>query len=136
MQKKDISTIGFTIIELLLVVAIIGILSSVTYASLGGAREKARDTSIASNMQGILIEANLYHSKYDTYTDFCIDTTTDIDELLAKIGTESPSTPTCSDQDDEYGVIVELHSGKYYCVDSSKAFGEYANSNLVSNQCP
>ncbi|MDO8575527.1 MAG: type II secretion system protein, partial [bacterium] len=36
---------GFTLVELLITIAIIGILSSVTMVSLSSARDKAKDTS-------------------------------------------------------------------------------------------
>ncbi len=54
---------GFTLLELLVVVAIIGILSSVVLASLNGARMKARDSKRISDLRQIKTALELF---YDT----------------------------------------------------------------------
>jgi prepilin-type N-terminal cleavage/methylation domain-containing protein len=137
-NKQNIKEIdsGFSLVELLMVIAIIGILATVTYASLSGAREKTKDKSIGAHMQSLLVEANLYRSQNNSYTGFCVDTSTQTDELLAKITSEAPSAPNCQDNVSTFGVIVELHSGDYYCIDSTKAFGIYTQSNLTGGLCP
>lgn len=56
---------GFTLIEMLVVVAVIGILSSVVLTALGPAREKAKDTRIQEELSQVrsLAEA-LYDGTY------------------------------------------------------------------------
>ncbi|MBI2278638.1 MAG: type II secretion system protein [Candidatus Brennerbacteria bacterium] len=51
---------GFTLIEMLVVVAIIGLLSSVVVIGVGGARQKARDTKRVADLRQIqtYLEAN------------------------------------------------------------------------------
>ena len=134
-MNKATTKRGFTLIEVMLTISIVGILATVKYARFYGEREKALDSSIVSSMQGILIEAALYKSRNGNYNSFCADTTTKLDELLAKVTEDAPTPPVCEDDHNQYGVIVELHSGEHYCIDSSKAFGINTVNSLTGKQC-
>ena len=48
---------GFTLVELLLVIAIIGILAAVLFVSLGKQRERARLTTFKENLRGMVSAA-------------------------------------------------------------------------------
>ena len=52
---------GFTLIEFLVVIAIIGILSSVVLASLNGARKKGRDARRISDLKQIELALEMYY---------------------------------------------------------------------------
>ena len=56
---------GFTLIELLVVIAVIAILAALLFPVVGRAREKARQTSCASNLKQIGTAALLYMQDYD-----------------------------------------------------------------------
>lgn len=45
---------GFTLVELLLVIAIIGILAAILFVGLGNQRERARVTTFKENMRGLV----------------------------------------------------------------------------------
>ncbi len=51
---KKINKKGFTLVELLLVIAIIGILAAVLFIGLGNQRERARTTTFKENMRGLV----------------------------------------------------------------------------------
>ncbi|HEY3330031.1 MAG TPA: DUF1559 domain-containing protein [Capsulimonadaceae bacterium] len=57
---------GFTLIELLVVIAIIAILAAVLFPVFASAREKARQTTCASNMHQISMAAQQYMQDNDT----------------------------------------------------------------------
>lgn len=58
---------GFTLIEILVVIAIIGILSSVVMSALNDARTKARDGRRARDIRQIMVALELYYDKYERY---------------------------------------------------------------------
>ena len=60
-------TKGFTLIELMVVVSIISLLSSIVLTAVGTVREKARDTRRLEDMRQILIALELYRDTHGTY---------------------------------------------------------------------
>ncbi len=60
---------GFTIIEILVVISIIGFLSSIILVSLQEARTKTRDTIRLSNMQQILLALKMYYNDNGAYPE-------------------------------------------------------------------
>ena len=60
---KNIKNIrsGFTLIELIIVIAIIGLLAAIVMASLGNARTKSEDAGIKSNLHTAQTEAELFY---------------------------------------------------------------------------
>ncbi|MFH0815138.1 MAG: type II secretion system protein [Candidatus Falkowbacteria bacterium] len=58
---------GFTLVELLVVVAIIGLLSTMAVVSLNGIRERARDTKRISDIDAIQKSMELVKSEYGGY---------------------------------------------------------------------
>ncbi len=56
---------AFTLIELLVVIAIIAILAAILFPVFAKAREKARQTSCASNIKQMAFGARMYAQDYD-----------------------------------------------------------------------
>ena len=62
---------GFTLIELLVVIAIIAILAAILFPVFAKAREKARQTSCASNCKQMSLGVLQYVQDYDEHTPGC-----------------------------------------------------------------
>src|SRR3989344_8400879 len=58
---------GFTLVELLGVIAIIGILSAIVLASMSGARSKGRDAKRVADLKQLQLALQLYYDGNDKY---------------------------------------------------------------------
>jgi len=126
---------SFTLIELLMVIAIIGILAGIVLVALGGARDKARDARIISDMAQIRIQAEIIFSKYGNYSRVHCNGDINIQTLCDDIadqggqnleggsgpGVQAYSPPLWN----KYCVEVQLNSGKFWCVDYGLRSAQY-----------
>jgi prepilin-type N-terminal cleavage/methylation domain-containing protein len=79
--KNKININGFTLVELLVVISIIGILSTFAMVSLNTARIKARDALRKGDMTQIRTALNLYYDDNDQYPS-CTDNSWDDADLV------------------------------------------------------
>jgi len=91
MKQKKLSQPGFTLVELLVVISIIGILSSFAVVSLNSARVKARDAKRKADIVQVRIALSLY---YDDNTEY-------------------PICGTWNDAEADYGASPEAGSSCY-----------------------
>lgn len=65
----NINKKGFTLIEILIVVAIIGLLSSVVLIGLGSFRARGRDARRIADLREVQNSLELYYAKYNAYPE-------------------------------------------------------------------
>lgn len=111
---------GFTLIELLVVIAIIGILSGIVLVSLGGARTRARDARIISDMAQLRTEAEILYSSDGSYVN--VDKTKGAVKTLSEDITDQGSDLTLHRSADNtaycgYAKLNAPATDTWYCVD-------------------
>jgi general secretion pathway protein G len=107
---------GFTLIEMLVVVAVIGLLSSVILTALGPAKDKAKDTRIISDVnQTRSLAETFYNGNYNTL------------ESLPSNNIQNPDLKTLSDD-------VTIQGGTLTIIKSqpspAKIYSVYSSLNI------
>ena len=93
MENKNIVKKAFTLIELLIVIAIIGILASAVVLSIGDSTGAARDAKNTQVLSGIRTVAQLHFATTTSYDDLCINTAISEDFYGAVDDTGETVTP-------------------------------------------
>lgn len=119
---------GFTLIELLVVIAIIGILAAIVLVSLAGARNRAQDAKIKSELVQIRSEAEAYYIDNNQYTGFTIDSKYTTNAPACSV----PSYLISGADDTAFAACAQLCTtpANAWCVDSNGVSKE-----LVETTC-
>ena len=115
-RTKKQNKLAFTFIELLIVIAIIGILASFSAVSLQGARGRARDAKRVSDISQIQIALELYFNDYSEYP-VDISGTISRDEnvyMLVVPNAPTPADGKCDDINNKF--IYTRHDGASYSL--------------------
>ncbi len=137
---------GFTLIEFLVVIAIIGLLSAVVLASLNTARSKDNDVAVKANLATVSTQATLYlsnnNNSFGTYALAACPTSagsgnvftngTIVSAISEALIASAGGTATCVATPSAYAVTVSrpvdvaTTTSTYWCVDST---GEHCGIN-------
>jgi len=118
MKKRN----GFTIIELIVSIAIIAVLSSIVFVNVNSMRNKARDATIRENMNSFFKLALDYQQAHGNYGGFCSDPATEalFDSVPAY---DAKKEKYCQHDSDDWMVCAQLNypedRSKAWCIDRS-----------------
>lgn len=125
---------GFSLIELLIVITIIGVLSSIVLSSLSNSRARAYDSKVKQQLSSFRTAAEIYFSNngdsYGPPAADCAAVGSIFTNVQPQNGTpgiyiapgnlpDFAEPPTCQSTNSAYAVKASLYSGnEYWCVDS------------------
>lgn len=128
MYTYDMNVRGFTIVELIIAIVVIGILTALGTSSYRGAQEHARLSAIEGDMTSALRQAASF--KYDN--GFYPKTANDVSSLNLAVNKEAYGSGNnyaiCSGNR-SFGIVSKpQRSDKYYVMTSSTEFKEYTGT--------
>jgi prepilin-type N-terminal cleavage/methylation domain-containing protein len=126
---------GFTIIELIVVIAIIAVLSSIVATSVTKYISKSKDSAIKENMNSFLINSLTYLENHGNFGAFCNDPVTQ--KIYNAI---TSGNKYCHHNDTQWVVCMRLYEviTKAWCVDSTSTKKEINDSECKNglSVCP
>lgn len=122
---------GFTIVELLIVIVVIGILAAITIVSFNGVQQKARDTERKSDIGQFHKALELFYAENNYYPSVN-------DVLSTSFRTNTLNIPTAiATPPGQTGVISYCWSSSFnsYCYVGLPAAGGSFDCNVVGEKC-
>ena len=107
---------GFTLIELMTVVAIIGILAGIVLVSFPAAQDRAQDGRVMNAMDQLRTKMEI--CKGNNGGDYQAASTC-ASSLVTEINNNAAASLTNNNTATDYCIDVQLNSGNYWCIDSS-----------------
>jgi len=104
---------GFTLIELMVTVAILGLFASVTFVSLGSSRARSRDAVRAGDLKNISLAAEQYFMENGSFPTSMAD----LDQYFALGASGSTPKDPLNDEGHQYYYSYDENIGKY-CVEA------------------
>lgn len=123
MLKNKTSQKGFTIVELLIVIVVIGILAALVLNTFSGVQKRARDTQRQTDINAIATQLEVYYNDKGGYPILSEVTTAnlkgiDAGALSAPGQTASSISPTDTPNKDQYGYQTFASDGTTACTTS------------------
>jgi type IV pilus assembly protein PilA len=122
-QGRPNGDAGFTLIELMVVVLIIGILIGIALPTFLGARTRAADRATQSDLRNALAAALTYQAGKQDFNGFDVAAANLAENGLNWVPSSPPGTPPQAGeisiqvaQDDELLLVGLSQSGAFYCV--------------------
>ncbi|MFH1353211.1 MAG: type II secretion system protein [bacterium] len=144
MSKKGVSKMkkkGFTLIELMIVVAIIGILSAVAIPRFASMIQKANEAACKGNLGAIKSAVSLYYGDQEglyPQEDFDVTNSAFLPTYIADMPTCKPgdgtsSAATLTQTDGSVPIVATAAGGWWYNMGSTNPGGTYAGDVRVNS---
>lgn len=141
MKAKDKTQFGFTIVELLIVIVVIGILAAITIVAYNGIQERARSTTVTSALSQAAKKLAVYQVDYPNaypaaLSDIGIQNTPKITYQYVVNNTDQPATYclTATTGSTTYYITGSAQSQAGNCSDNNGSAGWWALNGNANDQ--
>jgi prepilin-type N-terminal cleavage/methylation domain-containing protein len=113
---------GFTIIELIVVIAIIAVLAAIVLVNVTTYINKGKDAAIQGNLSSIMTNASVFFDTAGNYTGNCASTPVvgALNAAKTAYGNLTGDTADCNETATAWAACSQLKvSDSYFCVDST-----------------
>ena len=124
-------TPGFTIVELIIVIVVIGILAAITIVAFNGVQNRANDTAVQTDLSTIAKQLSLYYVEKGVYpnstaeliatTDAAAQPRIQIKPSKSAYDTSQINFIYCFGNASQYAIVAQSKSGTNYYVNNTQS---------------
>lgn len=127
-KQKNNKQLGFTIVELLIVIVVIAILAAITIVAYNGIQNRANDTTVQADLNNFAKKMGMYNADNGSYP-LALSITMAIKFSRESYNTTLNNLYYCADGSGvNYSMTAMSKSGKKYVVGSSIPLTEYTGA--------